>query len=653
MVLDPIAEAWHQAWSPPDRRELQEWAREVNLQGDYARTGWFSCENDRFLIFPFQLLGNDVTRMINLLKAPRTGGSLVGDIFLQSRLKNYPGPTMMTFQSDDDAEQHFLTRIEPTLKATPANAAALETLKKKRDLYQFAAMNLYVQGANRNSLQRKSVKWEWNDEVWLWKPGFMQQAWNRTEDHKRTCKILNVSQAGDCKTEWETTFNSARRYSWGVRCQACAYLQPYDFFAYMLDQPQTPENRAGIVWDRSARLPDGRWNISRAAETARFKCIRCGHEHPDDMRSYEAFNASGDYLLFPGDEDRSMVEVSLRWTALVGGDWWRLVKRFLSACEVRDAGSTVPLEEFYRGPCSLFWDPSLAQTKTALRTGEYLMETPLSHGYTPQLLDWERLRVITADYQQGSGNDTRHLIVTCRAWGALGSHRSRLLWQGRVNSFEELHNLQRLLGVKPACVGIDGSFEMMEVAAQCAKYGWTVLIGDDPKFFSWPQKKGPPARKPYSRIFEIDPGKGKASQGRAVAKAMRWSNPSIKNVLWNLRHGLTKHQWELPADLGADYRDGIDSELKKLTYPKGSPVPVWVWEKIKANNHPWDCECMQTVIAIAAGFLSVDVEDEAPPPPAKTPPPGDPASPRSPANNPAATPSAPHAQPEQLSLLPT
>lgn len=631
MVAD-VRDAWRAGWRKPSRDGVHEWASDGNvvLDGDFARKGRFSLESSLYLLFAFALLSDDRVRMLSIAKAVQTAGSLVAEVFLQWVFKNRPGPFMATWQSDDDGEKHYLTRIEPTFKAG-CNAEMFGRLKKKRDLYRWPHMSAYFQGANINSLQGKSIRYEWNDEVWCWRPGMLGEAWARTEAFRRVCKILNISQGGDVGTDWDDAWSDGKRFVHAISCEKCHRPQELAFFARMADDENV---RAGIVWDRNARYPDGRWNPSRAAETARFKCRFCGHEHTDDQRTWDLFDRSSQYLCL--DPERSMKNCSLRWNALAGGDWGRLVDDWIKACTVRDGGSTEPMRKFYQKKLALFWDPTMAVQKVELQTSGYLMEAPFAEGYQAAPLDWESMRIITADYQQGVGNDTRHLLVVARAWG---DRHSKLLWEGRVNTFEELYRLQTALGVAPACVCIDGSFEMMEVATQCVKYGWTMLIGDDAEFFLHKRKHGHAIRRPYSERFRVDPQKGKAGQGRKFCWAFRWSNPSIKNLTWNLRHGASNHTWEVASNVSPRYRQEIDGEAKKKVVVKKTGGAKWQWVTL-GPNHAWDCECMQSVVAVAAGLLTFDLEDEKAEEENAT------------AAKPHQAPVAPHDQPEQLELLP-
>jgi len=122
---DPIERAWIDAWTPPDRRGIRVFAEnEVEIAGDYSVTGRFKVGFSTFLPFPLECLDNDVTRMVNVLKAPRTAGSLVGDIFFQDIHANKPAPTMATFQTDDDAERH-----QPQRPAKPPGVSELEVCR--------------------------------------------------------------------------------------------------------------------------------------------------------------------------------------------------------------------------------------------------------------------------------------------------------------------------------------------------------------------------------------------------------------------------------------------------------------------------------------------------------------------------------------------
>jgi phage terminase large subunit GpA-like protein len=424
-----IIAAWQRGLRRPDRREIWRIAREeVNLQGDYDPKGYFRVESSRYLLFPFALLLNPLVRMLNLLKSIQTGGTLVGDLFFYHCLRHMPGPFMFTLQTDDDAEQHYLTRIEPTLKESPLYVGIHTGLHKKRDLYQFPGMNTYFQGANMNSLQRKSIKNEVNDEVWDWPAGMLAEAWGRTERFSRSCKIINISQGGEEGTDWDHAYHAGKIHEWGVFCFNCGHHNILSFFGKMLDNPKL---RAGIVWD-DRRHPSGRRDIDACANSARFRCCKCGHEHANEPRTWERFNASGEYI--DTDPLKPLKNVSCHWESLVNGNYDSLVASFLKATEILESGSPAALKKFYQKYLARMWAIADSQEKIEVRTSDYNMEDPFAEGYKPVPEEDELKRFITADFQEGktAKGEGRHFRVAARAW--LTNGRSRLLYYGRIDN---------------------------------------------------------------------------------------------------------------------------------------------------------------------------------------------------------------------------
>ncbi len=467
--MDPVLDPWRRGWSPIDRRLIFEWARKLKLEGDYARTGSFKVDRSRYLIFPFQLLTQKWLRVLNILKAPQSGGSLVGDIFFHWARKNSPGPFMWTFQSDDDAEEHYATRILPTIEANPEICTGL--FRQKRTLYQFPEMNAYIQGANKNSLQRKTILKQINDEVWAWKAGMLAEALARCDAPgvRYISTILNISQAGVAGDQWDLMCSRGRRHDLGVKCFKCGTLVSYQFFDKLRDKNgkpvEDPRALAGIVWDQEARR-HGAWDIPRAAASVRFKCRSCGHEHPFEPATLNRFSDSYDYLCL--DPDRAPKNTTLRWTALVNGAWDDLVVEYLNALEVSQSGVIDALRTFMQKKELIPWDDSLGEQKIMLKTGNYLQGEPW-----PPIPGVKQMTFLTVDYQEGRANDSEHYWATVRAWRAGGA--SRKLWFQKVRTIEEIDVIQERFKIKSTCVAIDGGDKLLDICAAAASRGWTVL----------------------------------------------------------------------------------------------------------------------------------------------------------------------------------
>lgn len=636
--MDPIVDPWRRGWSPVDRRQLYEWSRKLKLEGDYARTGFFKVDRSRYLIFPFSLLITKWLRVLNILKAPQSAGSLIGDLFFHWCRKNAPGPFMWNHQSDDDAEAHYVTRIQPTIEANPELCTPL--VRQKRTLYQFPELNLHMQGANKNSLQGKTILRQINDEIWAWRAGMLAEAFARSDakDVRYISTILNISQAGVAGDQWDLCCSRGRRHDLGVVCFRCGTLVPYQFFDRLRDKTgkpiDDPHAFAGLIWNRDARRPNGAWDIPRAAASVRFKCRSCGHEHPFEPITLNRFAESYDYLCL--DPDRAPKNTTLRWTALVNGGWDELVVEYLNALEVSQSGVIDALKTFMQKKELIPWDDSLGEQKVVLKTGNYLQGEPW-----PAPPGVRQITFITADYQEGRANDSEHYWVDVRAWREGGA--SRQLWFQRVRTVEEIDALQARFGVKPARVAIDGGDRLLDICAKAASRGWTVLVGDDKETF--PHRSKVPGRRPvlrpYSPRRKVDPHRGTKLARRRFAFLFYWSNPSVKNILWRLRHGRGA-PWDLPEDTSPEYRLGIDSEVKVRIVNRKDGSISYLWKNVAPGgfNHPWDCENMQVVCALIAGLLRFDVnENSAPDPTAKNPTPA-----------PGVPPALPADQPEQLAL---
>lgn len=638
MIASPLDlnHHWRLGWAPLDRRSLPEWSRGIDLQGDYARKGFFRSEESRHLLAPMEALTDPAVRMVSSRKGIQTFGTGIGDLFFLYTLDNAPSPFACTMQSDDDASDHFATRIQPTLEANERFRPLIAGLQRRRSLYRFPRSNAYFQGANLNSLQRKSIRYLWNDEIWAWRRGMLREAFARTADFRTNCKIYNASQAGTAGDDEDLNFRSGRIHEWSWQCPSCRYLQTLDFLSRMLDDP---ERHAGIVWDRDARRADGRWDLARAAASTRLRCRRCSAELPDEPASWARINATGCYMV---TADGPAHNLSFKWTSMVSGYWSDLVVEFLQACEAKSTGVIEPLKQFYQKKLVEPWQEALAEQPIILRTGEFTMGTPLPDAaYT----------FLVADYQEGRGNDGEHWWVLIRSWTADGG--SRLIHYGRMETDHEIRARQIELGIPDRCVALDGGDRFLHVAGIAARYGWIVLRGSGkdafPHILVTRGRSGRPLRRkvlrPYSPRKKVDPGRGTKNQGRAFVWYFDWSNLSVKNITAQLRLGRGV-PWELPADLPHTYRDQIDTEIKVslVSKTRGSTAEIWrPLNPSNPNNHAWDDENQQTAMALIAKILTYSLDDR---------PADDAPAPQRPPTRRTEGPVAPHDEAEQLTLLP-
>jgi hypothetical protein len=206
----------------------------------------------------------------------------------------------------------------------------------------------------------------------------------------------------------------------------------------------------------------------------------------------------------------------------------------------------------------------------------------------------EDFRFLTADVQQG------HFWVVIRAWKVGGD--SRLLWEGRLETWENIRYLQERYGIENRFVFIDCGYKPEEVAKQCfaaAKPGdtnrWNMLRGEDARD-GYMKVVG---EKKFRRLFS-DYTNAQTSAGLAY-KFIRFSNLLAKDKLSAL---MASGTFGVPTDASKNYHAHMQSEQKREISPG-----VWRWVPVKTGrpNHLWDCEDMQVVAAcICKVLVSMD-----------------------------------------------
>jgi hypothetical protein len=126
------------------------------------------------------------------------------------------------------------------------------------------------------------------------------------------------------------------------------------------------------------------------------------------------------------------------------------------------------------------------------------------------------------------------------------------------------------------------------------------LMGDDARHFPHPDKQyrvySPPTYRPES----ITNSKGQ----REVIRVMmyRWSNPSIKDQLNDLRIGgegkpkfLSLSRSQISARMQSKESGDLAYDKQMSSEVRGEKNGKVIWEKIRPNNHYWDLACMRVV----------------------------------------------------------
>ncbi len=574
---------WRAGWQKPDRRPLWEWAfSDVDLPATYAQPGHFDVRSSRYLIGPFAAFQNDLVREITCLGAIQTAKSLWLEICTAYALANSPGPMSFTMQTDDDAKEHCEQRFFPMLKNVPRIRAMLprEKSKETKTKIYFGAFYLVVNGANINNLQRVSLRYKFNSELWLWKQGLLQHARNRVSEFERAgnSKVCNESQGGNVGDDLSKAYDSGNQCVWGIRCFGCNRLTPLEFSARMVTDPKA---RAGVIWSSDAKGTDGRWNIARAMETCRWRCRECGHEHDDTPRTRALWNDSGDYVAQRPDAPPDTV--SFRWEALVSRPMSKLVKQFLEAREAQKMGLVAAMQDFIRQRRALPWKGESADATVLLKKAGY----NLTDEKIGDKIANEAFRFATIDRQRD------HFWMIVAAWRSDGS--SRLLYRSRIETAEQCEDVRQRFNVEPQLTFEDSSYFPEGAYKDGSRFGWTALRGSGENYFTIDPPRGQKFRRLWSNVSQI------LYEGKLIP-LIHWASDPIKDILHRHRSG-GGPSFEIADDAGADFERQMNGEHKKETLNKKTGRPEWRWFRRHAN-HYFDCYAMQVAAALMVGLLA-------------------------------------------------
>ena len=580
-----LSPAWAAAMQPPDRRPIYEWAREnLALPAAYAVPGQLDFSSSRYLLAPLNAIQSETVRKISCYGAIQTGKSLMVETAIPWVIANAPGPIMWTMQSDQDAKEQAQTRFNELLRTCRPVAALMPQDRHKATTTEtyFGNFFLLLNGANLNNLQSKSIRWKFNSEVWLWKPGLLEHAEGRVSKFEETqsSKVFNESQGGVAGDDMDVAWRAGHCAAWNIRCAGCAQLVPLDFFARC---DGDAAKYAGVIWADDAKRPDGSYNIGRAADSARWKCRKCGHEHANTARTRATWNTGGDYVA----ENPTAPEAvrSFRWNALVSRDLGALVAQWLGARDQKKRGIMQPTRDFYQKRLALAWKKE-EEIETFVLHGDGYRLAEVAAAPKDKISN-EVERFLTADRQRD------HWWVVVRAWRNDGG--SRLLYFSRAQTIEEVRDIQQTYGVRDSLTFQDAQHATAEVYGDCVRYGWTALHGSGEASFAHHLRSGKEVRRFYSVLKQ-------AAVPGGLAPYVHWSSEPVKDTVHALRTGRGA-SWETPDDAPEDYVKQLSGDQKRERVSKRTGRLEWRWQRV-GENHAWDCEAMQVAAALMLRVLS-------------------------------------------------
>jgi hypothetical protein len=185
-------------------------------------------------------------------------------------------------------------------------------------------------------------------------------------------------------------------------------------------------------------------------------------------------------------------------------------------------------------------------------------------------------------------------------WIEIGAFSSAMgptykqLYFGRIETRDQLRQMQRLYKVQDACVAQDRGYRPADVDRDCAEFGWRGMRGHARK--TWTMRD-----EHSDKLINFPFSEPRTSDYRGGdVYYYDWSGDYFKDLLANALENKGDLKWLLPADVNPIYLEHLRGEAK-VEIRAG----VFEWREVKSNapNHGLDTSAMMLCMATIAGVL--------------------------------------------------
>lgn len=555
------------------------WAEDVRLHLPFsARSPHFRCDTSPWLNPIFEGIADNRNKVVVVRACTGGGKTTIYDVMVPYIVAEDPGPTQLTFQDDDEAKSYAEERLSVVIK----NCSALEGLmpkdrnKVRKTEIMWPHMAMRLAGANLGSLQSKSLRWVFGDEVWLWKPGMVAEYEKR--DHDRwNSRLVLVSQGAEEGSEFSNKWAETDGRVWSWVCPECGLVQPYDFRQLKYEK---------VLIGSSEQI-----DYDATGESARMCCAnvqaeKCEFAFGDDRRVRKQLSEAGVYVpTLQGRDQR----IGFHFNAL--GVYWidfkKIVAEWVMASERRKLGDSTKHWAFIMKRLAEDKEEADMTDRPEVVLSNYSKETYLAGNK----IDDEFIRVLAADKQ------LNHYWISIRAWRRDGS--SRLLYEGKALTREAIREKQDAYKVENKLVFVDAQYDTFETYRMCAQEEWTAIHGSKERHFVHPVRAAGRARREHKLFSRLQLA---SVSSKLKARYLFFAADRVKDVLFELRQGKGP-KWEHPSDTSKEYFRQLDSEEKREVIDKTTKQISKRWVKVKRDNHQWDTETIHTTVALVFGIL--------------------------------------------------
>lgn len=518
-----------------------------------------------------------------------------------------PEDGLWVFGNGDQARDFSKERLQPFVAlCKPAFALVPKTAKGLVDKHLFGFLNQHYQsmvlnlvGAGsttnlssrpRGFLQLDEVD-KYHSEL-RFDAGTIQLA----EERQKTFPFPICVKASSPTTSDRMIWTELGKTDWREYWMPCPRCEQKILFRFKIKSED--HGRCGVRWwheNEEEAKTDGAWDMKKVKALAHYRCQCCGGMIHDFER--HSMLECGEWVPSrPNAESgrfgyhlNSIYSVLSQQTGL-----GQIATQFLIAQGLRSE-----LQNFINGWLAEPFDESSMYEDKEVHLEAFENKDIPRDGTIP---------IMGIDNQQG------HAWAVIRRFEPPSPEfphgQSWLLYADRVETDDELVELQKEYGVEGVNVLSDMAWRPAHVGKLILKNDWRGIVGTDTKEFTW-VIDGRRVMRPYSVPQFRDAHLGTSWESRTFQRVrfIKFSKPAMLDLVSSLRFAKPTI-FHITVNANPAYARHLNSRVKRMAQNKRTGRMEFIWWEKHQDNHLFDAEVFCAVRAMQLGLLSAPNETD-------------------------------------------
>jgi hypothetical protein len=565
------------------------------------------------LIEPIRAMADPGVRIGTLIKPVQVGGSTAGEVVCNYWAAFGSGLIQYNWQDDQAAEKRWHERIFPSLESNRDIKRTGHRFEELICAARYVNATVRVQGVFMESaLDSDTVPLQINEEVHLWKPGFLGKA-RRRQTQVWNAKAFDISNASNAGDQLQSSYEDGTMEEWEVLCPKCSQFHAMHF-RFNVNKPEL----GGLRWSSDGcKMENGRFNYNKLEQTIRYQ-MPCGHEIKDIAS--ERRTMLGRYSQ-PQNEGAHISHRSWNFEA-VSCDairWLSLIQEWHSSIRALKTGDNEPMRRFVtERECKFYSEESIPFK------GSIIVNTAIKKDRDG--LTGRAARLWAADWQQGykaKGQLTHYWLVI---EDVMENMNSQIVFEGMVATDSELITTLDAFDCPRSAGIVDASKNQKQILSFCYREGLNAVTGIQSHKGSFRHKDGvhrfyseektvhnelnmPPRFDYIGTRDGMVPAAAEPiiiAYNKAGLLANHFFIRDLKaNVLKNNPNAKPNEYFErtIPGDVSEDFKQQNESWERVVNKQSKTNDEVEGFRKVRSDDHLFMCLCYLDLLKEQSGLL--------------------------------------------------